>query len=37
MAKNQAEGVFVPKKQVRKDLLKIMAEDVRNDIQNLSN
>jgi hypothetical protein len=37
MAKNQAEGVFVPKKQVRKDLLKLMEEDVRQDIQDLSN
>lgn len=36
MTQNEKDGVFVPKKQVRKNLLKEMAEGVRKDLADLS-
>lgn len=36
MTQNEKDGVFVPKKQVRKNLLKEMAEEVRKDLADLS-
>jgi len=36
MNENQKQGVFVPKKQVRKDLLKEMREKVKKDLTDLS-
>jgi len=36
MADNEKQGVFIPKKQVRKNLLKEMSEKVRKDIADLS-
>ena len=36
MNENQKQGVFVPKKQVRKDLLKDMREKVKADLAGLS-
>ena len=36
MTQNEKDGVFVPKKQVRKNLLKEMAEGVRKDLTDLS-
>ena len=35
MNENQKQGVFVPKKQVRKDLLKEMREKVKKDLADL--
>lgn len=35
MAENEKNGVFVPKKQVRKDMLGEMADKVRKDINDL--
>ncbi len=36
MAENQKNGIFVPKKQVRIDLLKEMTDKVRKDIMDLT-
>lgn len=36
MNENQKQGVFVPKKQVRKDILKEMREKVKADLAGLS-
>jgi len=36
MNENQKQGVFVPKKQVRKDILKDMREKVKADLAGLS-
>lgn len=36
MNENQKQGVFVPKKQVRKDILKDMREKVKTDLAALS-
>jgi len=36
MNENQKQGVFVPKKQVRKDILKDMREKVKADLAALS-
>lgn len=36
MAQNQKQGTFVPKKQLRKDLLREMREKVRKDLSDLS-
>jgi hypothetical protein len=35
MANNEKKGVFVPKKQIRKDLLKQLAEKVQSDLKAL--